>query len=94
MYLIMGKVDVKEIAKLARLELEDKEIEKFSKDLEEVKEIFDEIDKINISEEPCFQPVETKNVMRKDKVKDSTSIEELFSNTEQKEDKVFKGPKV
>lgn len=90
----MGEVDVKEVAKLARLELTEEETEKFSKDLEEVKEIFDEIDKINVTEEPCFQPVETKNRTRKDEVGESASQGEVFSNTEHKEDKFFKGPKV
>ena len=90
----MGEVNIKEIAKLARLELEEGEIKKFSKDLEEIKEVFDEIDKINITEEPCFQPVETRNIMRKDKVKESVSQERIFLNTELKEGRFFKGPKV
>jgi len=90
----MEEVDIKEVAKLARLELTEEEIKKFSRDLEEVKKMFDEIDKIEVKEEPCFQPVEIKNVMRKDKVGKSASQEEIFSNTEHKEDKFFKGPKV
>jgi aspartyl-tRNA(Asn)/glutamyl-tRNA(Gln) amidotransferase subunit C len=90
----MGEVDIKEIAKLARLKLNDEEIEKFSRDLEEVKKMFDEIDKIDVKEEPCFQPVEVKNVMRKDEVGKSANLEEIFSNTEHKEDNLFKGPKV
>jgi aspartyl-tRNA(Asn)/glutamyl-tRNA(Gln) amidotransferase subunit C len=90
----MGEVNIKEIAKLARFKLSDKEIEKFSKDLEEVKKMFDEIDKIEVSEEPCFHPIEVKNIMRKDKVKKCASLEEIFSNTEHRENNFFKGPKV
>ena len=88
------EIDVKKIAKLARLKLSDGEILKFEQDLEEVKKMFDEIDKIDVREEPCFQPVEVKNVTREDKVKKGFSLEEAFSNTEQREKNFFKGPKV
>jgi len=90
----MEGIDIKEIAKLARLKLDDKEIEKFSKDLEEVKKMFDEIDKIEVNEEPCFHPVEVKNVTRKDEARVCEYLKEIFSNTEHKESNFFKGPKV
>ncbi|RLJ00718.1 MAG: Asp-tRNA(Asn)/Glu-tRNA(Gln) amidotransferase GatCAB subunit C [Candidatus Aenigmatarchaeota archaeon] len=90
----MGDLSIEKIAKLARIDLNEAEIKMFSKDLEEVKIMFDEIDKIEIKDEPCFQPVEVKNMMRGDKVEEGFSLEEAFSNTEHKEDNFFKGPKV
>jgi aspartyl-tRNA(Asn)/glutamyl-tRNA(Gln) amidotransferase subunit C len=89
-----NEIEVEKIAKLARLKLTEEEISKFEKDLEEVKEMFDEIDKIEVKESPCFQPVEVKNVTREDKVKKGFSLEEAFSNAEHKERNFFKGPKV
>lgn len=88
------EIEVEKIAKLARLKLSEEEVKKFEKDLEEVKEMFDEIDKIEVKENPCFQPVEVKNVTREDKVKKGFSTEEALSNTEHKERNFFKGPKV
>ena len=74
------EIEVEKIAKLARLKLSEEEIKKFEKDLEEVKEMFDEIDKIEVKENPCFQPVEVKNVTREDKVKKGFSTKEALSN--------------
>ncbi len=88
------EIEVREIAKLARLKLTEEEIKKFKKDLQEVKKQFDKIDKIEVKERPCFQPVELKNVVRKDKVKRGFSVEDTFSNTEHREKNFFKGPKV
>ena len=87
-------IEVEKIAKLARLKLTEEEIKKFKLDLKEVKEMFDEIDKIEVKENPCFHPVEVKNVMRKDKVRKGFSLKEVFSNTEQKEKNFLKGPSV
>ncbi|MCK4429547.1 MAG: Asp-tRNA(Asn)/Glu-tRNA(Gln) amidotransferase subunit GatC [Candidatus Aenigmarchaeota archaeon] len=88
------EIDVKKIAKLARLKLDEAEVAKFERDLEEVKKMFDEIDKLEVNEEPCFQPVEVKNVLREDKTKKGFSLEDAFSNTEHREKDFFKGPKV
>ena len=88
------RIEVEKIAKLARLKLNEEEIKKFKLDLKEVKEMFDEIDKIEVKENPCFHPVEVKNVMRKDKVRKGFSLKEVFSNTEQKEKNFLKGPSV
>jgi len=85
---------IEEIARLARLKLTQEEIKKFSKDLEEVKKMFDEIDKLKVNEEPCFHPIELKNIMRKDEPQASAHLEEIFSNTEHREGNFFKGPKV
>ncbi len=88
------EIEIEKIAKLARLKLTEEEINKFKLDLKEVKEMFDEIDKIEVKENPCFHPLEIKNVTREDKVKKGFSLEEAFSNAEQREKNFFKGPKV
>ena len=88
------EIEIEKIAKLARLNLKEEEIKKFGRDLEEVKEMFDEIDKIEVKENPCFQPVEVKNVTREDKAEKGFSTEEALSNTKHREKNFFKGPKV
>jgi aspartyl-tRNA(Asn)/glutamyl-tRNA(Gln) amidotransferase subunit C len=90
----MGDVDVRQVAKIARIDLTDAEIESFGRDLEEIKKVFDEIDKIEVKDEPAFQPIVVKNRVREDKVGESFTKEEAFSNTTQREGDYFKGPKV
>lgn len=90
----MGEVDVRLVAKIARIELTEDEVEAFGRDIEEVKKVFDEIDKIDVSDEPAFQPLEVKNRTREDKAGKCFSKEEAFSNTPHKEGDFFRGPKV
>ncbi|MGC9310729.1 MAG: Asp-tRNA(Asn)/Glu-tRNA(Gln) amidotransferase subunit GatC [Candidatus Aenigmatarchaeota archaeon] len=90
----MGEVDIEQVARIARIKLTEAEIKGFGKDLEEVKKIFDQIDEIEVDEEPAFQPLEVKNRMRSDKAGKRFSKDEAFSNTEHKEGGFFKGPKV
>jgi len=90
----MGDVDVRNIAKIARIDLTDDEVESFGRDLEEVKKVFDEIDKIEVNEEPAFQPITVKNRTREDKTGKCFTKEEAFSNTKHREGDYFKGPKV
>jgi aspartyl-tRNA(Asn)/glutamyl-tRNA(Gln) amidotransferase subunit C len=90
----MGDVDVRQVAKIARIELTEKEIESFGRDMEEIKKVFDQIDEIEVTEDPAFQPIIVKNRTREDKVGKCFTKEEAFSNTEHKEGDCFKGPKV
>jgi len=90
----MGDVDVRKVAKIARIDLTDAEVESFGRDLEEIKKVFDEIDEIEVDDEPAFQPIIVKNRTREDKIGKCFTKEETFSNTEHKEGDYFKGPKV
>ena len=91
----MDKETVKHVANLARLKLSEEEIEKFAIELSVVEDSFSEIKKIDTEKvNPTFQPVEIKNVLREDKEKESLSEEEVFDNTEHKEDGYFKGPRI
>jgi len=91
------KVDkklIEDVASVARLELSEKEKERFVKELKEVLNAFSAIDKVDTDKvEPMFQPVELKNMMREDKVEDSLKQEEALSNTKHKKDGYFKGPR-
>ena len=91
------KVDkelIENVARVARLELSDKEKEKFVKDFKDILEAFSAIDKCDTEGiKPSFQPVELKNQMREDEVEESLSQEDALKNTEHKKDGYFKGPK-
>lgn len=87
-------MDIEKIAKLARVKLTEEEISMFEKDLEEIKKMFDEIDELEVTDEPCFQPVEVKNAMREDEITEGLYYEDAFSNAEHRDKGFFKGPKV
>ncbi len=85
---------IKKVAELARLELSEKEIERFLPELKEIINAFSRIDEADTKDvKPSFQPVELKEYMREDVVEDSLSQEEALANTEHKKDGYFKGPK-
>ncbi len=92
------KVDegfLEKVAQNARLNLSKVELKKLVPEIKECLDFFSKIDELDAdSEEPSFQPIETKNVFREDKVKESLSQEEALSNTKLKKDGYFKGPKV
>ena len=93
----MMKLDkelIKNVGNVARLNLDDKEIEEFVIELKDVLENFSLIDKCDTSKvEPSFQPVELKNALREDKIIPGLSQEEALSNSKDKKDGYFKGPR-
>ncbi len=89
-------VDIKlieRVAMLARLELNDAEKKKLAKDMKEILDAFSAIDGVKSANEPMFQPIELKNLVREDKVKESLSQEDALRNTEHKKEGYFKGPR-
>jgi aspartyl-tRNA(Asn)/glutamyl-tRNA(Gln) amidotransferase subunit C len=84
---------VARIAKVARLELTEDEIEKFTKQLKVILEAFRELDDVDTEGvEPSFHPQELSNVLREDEA-NPWSWNPL-ENTEHREDKHFKGPRI
>ncbi|MEW6063126.1 MAG: Asp-tRNA(Asn)/Glu-tRNA(Gln) amidotransferase subunit GatC [Nanoarchaeota archaeon] len=82
------------IAKNARLNLTEDEINKFMPQLKEILEAFSKLDKaVTKNVKPSFQPIEMKNIYREDRVEPSLKQEEALSNTEHKAKGYFKGPK-
>lgn len=86
---------VRKVAGLARLELTEKELERFSKDMGEITKAFSVLSKVNTDGvPPTFQPVEQKNVLREDKVEQSIPRETLLKNLKNQEKGFIKGPRV
>ena len=89
------KKDVEYIAELARLKLNEEEIEKYTVQLNEIityVEKLNEIDTTNV--EPLSHPVEGSNVFREDVVKPSIDREIAFRNAPDRSELFFKVPKV
>lgn len=85
---------IDKVSAIARLELTAEEKKKFEKDLDNILNSFKKLSKIDTSStEPTFQPVEVKNVTRKDIVEESLSQKDSLANAKNKEDGCFKGPR-
>jgi aspartyl-tRNA(Asn)/glutamyl-tRNA(Gln) amidotransferase subunit C len=64
---MLSKEEVKHIAKLARLGLTEKEIEKFQKDLSSILDYVEKLKEVDVSDvRPTSHSMELENVMRKD----------------------------
>ena len=89
------KEEVKKVAHLARLELNDNEISNHAKQLEKILDYVKQLEKIDTDDVPCTtRAIEVINVFRKDKKKDSSCSEELLDLGPSREDKYFKVPKI
>ena len=87
--------EVKKVANLSRLELNEDEINNHAKQLEKILEYINQLEKINTDDVPCTtRAIEVPNVFRKDEMKDSDCSEELLNLAPSKEDKYFKVPKI
>jgi aspartyl-tRNA(Asn)/glutamyl-tRNA(Gln) amidotransferase subunit C len=71
----INKKDVKHVAKLANLELSEKEVEKFSRQLSSVVSFIDTLKKVDVKGVvPTSQTTGLKNVMRKDELDSKTGL--------------------
>ena len=90
----INKELIEHVAQVARLELSGKEIEKFSKELKDIIDVFSKIDKNDAKNiETSLQPVELKDMLREDNEEKTFTQEEALSLTEHKKDGYFKGPR-
>lgn len=85
--------DVEDIAENARINLEDGEAEKFSKEFEKILSTFEKLEDIETEDvEPAFHPTETEPETREDEVEETLDKDQVFRNTENEEEGFFKGP--
>lgn len=87
--------EVLHIAKLARLSLQENEIQDYKKNLEEILEFADTINKIdtdNIDETIGIN--ENHNVFRKDEIISESDKDELLANAPSQDEGMFRIPKV
>ena len=87
--------EVKKVAHLARLELNEDEINKHSEQLGKILEYIKQLEKIDTDDVPCTtRAIEVTNVFRKDERKNSDCTHELLELGPSREDNFFKVPKI
>ena len=89
------KEEVKKVAHLARLELNENEINNHAQQLEKILDYIKQLEKIDTDDVPCTtRAIEVVNVFRKDEKKNYASNEELLELGPSREDNYFKVPKI
>ena len=87
--------EVKKVAHLARLELNDNEIKNHAEQLEKILEYIKQLEKIDTNDVPCTtRAIEVINVFRKDEKENFDCTQELLDLGPSREDKYFKVPKI
>ena len=87
--------DVKHVAKLARLELTEEEINKYSKQLGSILEYVEQMNEVDTTGiEPMPHAIPVYNVMREDVVKYEQTKDEMLANAPFEEDGFFRVPKI
>ena len=87
--------EVKKVAQLARLELNESEIQKHAEQLENILGYIKQLEKINTDNIPCTtRAIEVVNVLRKDEKKDYENSDELLDLAPSRENQFFKVPKI
>ena len=89
------KEEVKKVDNLARLELNENEINNHAEQLENILDYIRQLEKIDTDDVHCTtRAIEVVNVFRKDEQKNSDCNEELLELGPSREDKYFKVPKI
>ena len=92
---MISRDELLKLAALARLRLNEDEIERFKRDIAEMLEYVKTLDEVDISGiEPESQPLVTGNVLREDLVQPSLPVNEALKNAPEQVDNYFKVPKV
>tara|TARA_A100001388_G_scaffold270258_1_gene247580 strand:+ start:409 stop:702 length:294 start_codon:yes stop_codon:yes gene_type:complete len=91
----ISKEEVKKVAHLARLELNENEIKNHAEQLEKILDYIRQLEKIDTENVPSTtRAIEVTNVFRKDEKKNSDCTEDLLELGPSREDQYFKVPKI
>ena len=82
--------EVRHVASLARVDLEEREVERFADQFADILGYFEALDDVPDIEGEA----DLANVMRPDEVREGLTREEALSNAPETEDGQFKGPRV
>ena len=78
---MISKEEVKHIAKLARLESESKEVEKFRKELSEILDYVKKLNEVNVKKvKATIHPLGIENIFREDKAVPQSVEMRMMSN--------------
>lgn len=91
----VSKEDLLHIAKLADLKIEENEVEEYLKNLRDILEFTNVINNVNTNNiNETIGSTNNINIFRKDDIKEFEDKEALLQNAPEKEDNMFKIPKV
>ena len=91
----IGEAEVRKVAKLARLELNETEVEEFAGQLSAILEYMEKMNELDTTRvEPLAHCLPITNVFREDSVKESIGVEKALANAPQRDGEFFKVPKI
>ena len=91
----IDKNTVKHISKLARISLDDKNVDSLSKDLTSIMKFIESLNKLNTDQTvPLTSIINASLKSRKDEVKDGKIRDQILKNSPEKNDEFFVVPKV
>lgn len=84
---------VKQVAKLAKLEIEEEAIHAFTKEIDQIVDMVEQLEELDTEGvEGTYHGLPQKNVWREDKVQKGTDREELFKNVKTRKDGYIEVP--
>ncbi|MFL2100263.1 Asp-tRNA(Asn)/Glu-tRNA(Gln) amidotransferase subunit GatC [Desemzia sp. FAM 23989] len=85
--------DIRHVAKLAKLEIPDDEIAKFTDQMDKIIEMVEQLSELDTEHVPTMtHGMRTYSVMREDKAAPGTDREKLFKNVKSEKDGLIKVP--
>lgn len=91
----ISKETVEHTARLACIELNSKELEKFSRQLHDILDYIDKLSKLNLKEvKPTDHILSISNVLREDEPRKSLAVDKALMNAPEREGSFFVVPKV
>jgi len=92
---MIDEEDLKHIARLAKIELNEEEVKEFSPQVRSILALFDEVDEVETEDvDPTFHVFGLKNVFRDDVECPSLAGEDAIKNAPNMERRYIKGPKI
>ena len=89
----ISRDEVIHVARLARLELTDEELDRFAGQLDAILEAVGKVSELDLSGvEPTLHPLALSNVWAEDEPRPSLSVEEALANAPDSEDDAFRVP--
>jgi len=91
----LSEKDVQYVAKLARLQVTDEEVGRYTQQLANILEYVEQLSKLDTANvEPLTHPLDVKNVFRPDEIRPSLTQAEALSNAPEPQSGHFKVPKI
>jgi aspartyl-tRNA(Asn)/glutamyl-tRNA(Gln) amidotransferase subunit C len=89
----ISRDEVLHVARLARLELTDDEVERFRVQLDAILEAVGKVSELDLADvEPTAHPLDLVNVWAEDEPRPSLPVEDVFANAPDREGEFFRVP--